>query len=645
VTYGLAGGGNSYERETRNQVSDTMSWTKGAHQIKFGVDFNILQDIARSSNNSGGNYSYSKATLGANINCPQSKANQIFCEWVQDMFPGDQSNDGRQGIHWSTYNQFHDTIFPGPPDTFRYVIPNHDYAGFLQDTWKARPNLTVNAGVRYDLQVISDLPNSIKNVLAGGTLPPGSFDPPILDQYTSVYPNEYDGIQPRLGLAWNVKKNTVIRADGGILVAKTEGHNIKNVISGAGEATTACTPSAAGSESTCLFQGSPQFATLTFPNVYWYQQDGPLSGILPAGALQTQVVCGPGFGLQFCAQPIPSPAFGIRGVDPNLRRPHVYTVNVAFEQQLAGGMNLSVSYDYSRGIDLPRGRDFNMGPAFDPTFCTTAAPTFGSPAGQTCPGLNIAEPYDIVDTNGVTQQTYITPLYSSLTPIAGNGTTIVGIPGLASNPAVAYSSRLDPRTGVLNGNSSTADSRYNGLIVALRKPMSHGLELVANYTYSVAKDNGEQGGGNSGTGQVGIPAIDPFNNAAENGYSGTDTRNRFTASVVYQPTLFENSSNKFAKQALGGWQLASAIIAQNGTHYTGMINSNSTQALNVTGFTRGSTASTTYTFSPLDGSMGGAGITSPGSPFAGQVGWLPRGGFVLPNLYNVDLRFTKQLAF
>src|ERR1700676_5071096 len=42
--------------------------------------------------------------------------------------------------------------------------------------------------------------------------------------------------------------------------------------------------------------------------------------------------------------------------------------------------------------------------------------------------------------------------------------------------------------------------------------------------------------------------------------------------------------------------------------------------------------------------MGGAGISSPGSNLAGRVGWLAPGSFVLPNLYNVDLRLGKQFA-
>src|SRR4029077_6545777 len=132
-----------------------------------------------------------------------TKRNLIFCNWLEDAyrlktFIGAQENSGQ---HWDTFNQFFDNIEPCFPSTFRYIFPNNDYAGFFNDSWKVRPNLTVNWGVRYDLQVITDLPNSVKNILAEGKLPAGSHDLPIFDTYTSTYPNEYEAIQPRVGAA------------------------------------------------------------------------------------------------------------------------------------------------------------------------------------------------------------------------------------------------------------------------------------------------------------------------------------------------------------------------------------------------------------------------------------------------------------
>ena len=43
--------------------------------------------------------------------------------------------------------------------------------------------------------------------------------------------------------------------------------------------------------------------------------------------------------------------------------------------------------------------------------------------------------------------------------------------------------------------------------------------------------------------------------------------------------------------------------------------------------------------------MTGAGIGSTGTPAGSRISWLPNGAFVLPNLYDVDLRLIKQVSF
>jgi len=254
-----------------------------------------------------------------------------------------------------------------------------------------------------------------------------------------------------------------------------------------------------------------------------------------------------------------------------------------------------------------------------------------------------------VDNNGVTTQAITLPFYTSRAAVTANGGT-----------APFFSSRVDPRTGVINGNSSTADSRYNGLIFSLRKPLSHHVEMLANYTLSKATDNGQQGGGNSGEGQVGIPAIDPFDNTLEQGTSGTDVRHRFTTSVVLQPDLDRIVPGKLAKTILGGWQMSTTFTAQTGGHYTALINSSTSKAATFTGCLPGQnpcaptttttvggvttttpSTLTTFTYVPLDGAMGGAGVNSPGANFAGRAAWIAPGSFVLPNLYNVDMRLEK----
>ena len=49
-----------------------------------------------------------------------------------------------------------------------------------------------------------------------------------------------------------------------------------------------------------------------------------------------------------------------------------------------------------------------------------------------------------------------------------------------------YTARLDTGTGLILNQVSAINSWYNGLVLTLRKPMSHDVELLFNYTYSKA---------------------------------------------------------------------------------------------------------------------------------------------------------------
>jgi hypothetical protein len=628
--YGSGGGSPGWTAEVRNQISDNFSVTRGAHSIKFGIDLNFIWENARGASSAGGNYAYSSAIpLSPNIGCtaPTSgsqTANTILCDWMVDVSgsnvqggtacsPSTLQTGCQIGQHFSTFTQLHDLRATSLSNSYLFQFPDDDYAGYIQDTWKARPNLTINYGLRYDAQLITHLPNSVAELLSEGLLPASSMDLPIFDRYLTNYANEYNGFQPRLGVAWNLRKNTVVRIDGGIFFAKTADHNVKGVLMGAAESTNPCVTNTAsgGIKTSCT-------GPLSFPNVYFDQVEEPLLNTQIPGAV-TPIVETPGSIL------LPSPNIGLHAVDPNIRRPRIYTAGLGLEQLLPGNMNLSISYNYTKGISLPRGEDFNIGGNFDTGLCSNAA---GGATPQQC-GEYVTKTYAVLDGNNNLVQTANGPLESTLN-------------FYSSTPG--FTSRVDPRTGLLNGNSSDVSTVYNGLIVSLRKPMSHGIEIVGNYTLSHALDNGEEGGNNSGEGQVGITALDPQNHKIEWGNSGTDVRNRFTASVVYAPTFASNLTNKVEKQVLDGWILSSAITAQSGTHYDALVQGSTAPNDVVTGYAPGAPASSTFTFTPLDGSMGGAGINSPGSNFAGRVAWLAPGRFVQPNLYNVDLRLTKQFT-
>ncbi len=163
---------NIQPTEDRYQIADNISWTKGTHQIKFGIDFALLRDTENALFNGPGSYTYGS---------------------IND-FALDYSG-ATTGKHWLSYTQSF-----GPLLTHASV---DNYAVFAQDQWRITRGLTLNYGLRYEYSTY--------------TQPPLNPDYPA----TGVLNQPGDNIAPRIGLAYSFNKNrTVVRAGYGIFYAR-----------------------------------------------------------------------------------------------------------------------------------------------------------------------------------------------------------------------------------------------------------------------------------------------------------------------------------------------------------------------------------------------------------------------------------------
>ena len=568
-TYGQLSPIPGYNAETRNQVSDNFSFTKGTHTFKAGFDANFIFDHIRISRGAGGQYNYTTAVaLNATTSgCPATGTGLIFCDWVFDVYG--VADGSKTGKHWTNFVQIDDTRFPkvDPVGTRAGVddLTDQDYAWYFQDTWKARPNMTVNAGLRYDLQLVP------------------SFDSPntrtaLTSFYTTQVNTDKGGIQPRLGIAWNIAKKTVIRAGGGVYFAKTATatYSASRRTSGLREQQFTCTPTGAGATGACV--------GLTFPNLLFQQQQTSLAPAFP-GSLAPIVSATPSGNL--CTD---NPLLcTIRGLDPQDVRPRAYMAEAGIEQQLPGNINLSVSYTFTRGVHFPAHYDSNVAKN------------------------SLVKGYDILGsaTGGPTQLTSFVPFFTT---------------------------RIDTTSGAILAEHSIATSTYHGMTVSVRKPMSHQIEVLANYTLSLATDSGAYNA-NAGSGMyLGSDGVlDPYNFRGEFGPSGTDTRNRFVASVIWQPTFAKNFSSGVIRAMLGGWNLATTLTASDGSHYSARLQSTAVQCAVLT-------SPCPIGFAGLDGGMTGTVLNSNGTPDPGRAAWLQRNSFILPAYHNIDLRLEKDFS-
>ncbi len=543
-TYG-SDNGSTRTNERRHQISDNFSFTKGVHTFKTGFDWNRIRYDARSAANSAGEYRYSSAvalpaivtdaggcTLNPSFGSSAQRANTTFCAWLLDLYGVDVS-DGLTGKHWANYNHAGDSsggtveFAPGfakpqgfvAPDTYIENFYSTEYAWYFQDTWKARANLTIDIGVRYDLQVFPR-PHTHNTYT------------PLLAIYTEKWPSEKKAIQPRIGVAWNFADNTVLRVGGGLYYSKSNASTFKTFSNGGDNPQINCIPS------DCI---SPEYTPgFTFPNIVFDLQDVHPGRPFTSSTLSESDQPVAGRGLDFPKGQNVCPC-NTRAMDPTQQRPRAYQAQVAIEHELPGSISASASYHFVRGLHLPYNSDVNVEPS-------TATKT-----------------YDVVNSSGVTQLTSTVPFFTTRTD------TLTG--AIYTN----YSG-ISQRYNGLILTVRKAPTSYGLEVVAnytLSKSRDGGQAGVLTGGEGFYTTHGFLDPFNRGS----TPLL-PF---GEEGFSTNDVRHRFTSSLVWQPGFGSNVSNAFARSVLSGWSISNTATISGGTRYSALIGSSRIQCLEPTG--------------------------------------------------------------
>jgi hypothetical protein len=492
-----------------------------------------------------------------------------FQDWIQDAFAGQPGDtDPFAGYHYNTFVQTIDKVNTAAGTQGKDDFWMKMYDAFAEDSWKIRQNLTVTLGVRYDIQ-LTPAPGLVNN----------NF-PPISTQYSGTIKNVADRVQPRLGFSWAPYAGTVVRGGYGLFSALNQGSTyyamrVENGVVQVNYNYTGCessigpTPPGASTPNRCTTvpsaANSLQYPFVPFPVT------GPAlsSAAIPTGGTAPSVN-GPAI--------LGSQSF--HGLDPNFVPPLSHEFQLAIEQAMPGKMTLSVGYVGTRAMRLPVFLDANL-------------------IGQTPSGVRT---YDVLNATGGIQEVLTVPVYRQ-------------------------QDRRNPNITSINTGFSVANTWYNSLAATVRRPFSNGLEVLANYTWARATDDGQVGGAN-GTFFGGDTPLDPNNIRRDNGPSDTDIRNRFTLSFVYQPKLFPD--NKIVKYALDDFLFSGGFIASGGQPiFMGM---------------NGTVFSGTGTSYGADGNIyGGAMSSSSGAPTTGRPPQIGRNSIYGPGFNDFDFRVARNI--
>ena len=516
---------NLHRIEKRWEIADDFTWNFGRHSVKFGVDTNYIPLTISAETNFGGEYQFSDQSLFLGL--PSFSPVQSYGLGLPESF---QQGLGLPNIKFS----------------------DKTIGAFLQDSWKIRPNLMLNYGVRYDFEFTPTFAASTPMAAAA-------------DQALGVMqgiPEDAKNIAPRLGLAWDPLKDgkTVVRTSGGIFYdhpplgiayqsAVEDGSKTPTTqFFGGTPCTTSDTlvfdPTRVNAAN--IFQGSLENANCLGANVTGYV--GSQQRFDPANIYIIRTLSNQGYLQPATFFPLISQPFGLATAQ-NFKFAYAEEADLQIEHQLGHGLTFLLAYDYSGGKHLAYQQDLNpenqtaLVANWERAVAAGAATPNSLPLEVDACGTGPAGAYYPAALLSFFRPSGINPSLTPVFPASCVAAASTAYPGLGVTVPFA-----SVTTEVSNGTSS-----YHALTANLKKSMGKHLEFQASYTWSHVIDLASD--------IYGLPQ-NSFDPEADRGNSSLDQRHLFVLSAVYKAGRYSGATA--LRHLLSDWTVAPLITIGSG---------------------------------------------------------------------------------
>ena len=549
--------GNSF------QWSDGLTWVRGNHTFKFGVDIR------------------------------RARFDQYYYFDVNGYFTF--NNSGPNAIVPGDGDQYAEYLL-GLTDTYvqgsgqREDIRSTAVYPFVQDSWKIKPNLTLNYGLRWEYTPPAvDISGHVETFRPGqnstvypcgitnsttywqnlgvgtptcantGSEPTGLVvpgDPGVPAGMTATY---YKAFAPRIGMAYSPSFSngplakvfgsngkTSIRAGWGLFY---------NPIEELVQAQFGAEPPFGGSSSLAdVFFNTP------FVNQADFSSPNPFNGIItPIKGQSTDLS-------------LFRPILLYGEFQPHLRSQYTAQYNLTFQRELSNSMMFQIGYVGSQGHRLLAAHDINPS---DPQTCLDMSniSQYYSPTGPNPnPAYSAAygcgptvEDSDWVLPAGSIPAGYTLHMPYGSVPQYGPGNPALNLVGLRPysspncNPTGApfTAGTGCPVDGVpvftdVFAEDTIAASNYNALEMMLQKRFSRGLQFQAAYTFSKSIDDGS----------TFEETLNPFNFRASRALSLFNSKQRFVVSYDWELPIAKRQG--FAGKVLNDWEISGITQFQSG---------------------------------------------------------------------------------
>jgi hypothetical protein len=498
-------------KEKEDQFQIVNNWTKiiGNHSIKFGVDLRYARNLRVPSDNDR--------------------------TGVNNFGNGPTSDGTTGGLGFATFilgdvTAFNRYTSAEAGETNAKEFQPRDFF-FAQDTWRATPKLTINAGLRYeyyapervngkDNGALLNLKTGYINVAGEGGLP--------LNMGVAAAKNTYN---PRLGVAYQYNSKTVVRAGYGRsfdlgVFGSTFGHVVTQNIP------------VLANQSLNNTGGNTGYAfNLSDPsnqNVPGVAGGAPANANSPLQAFASPAISAKG---QIAINEVipgsnPTTTIGqsvnVKARPFTMRLPTLDAWNAAIQRSLTSTLTLEVAYVGNKGTHTLSDGDGNNTNPNEPAIFLPAQYTTN----------NTALHYDPTVTTGVA---------------ADGGTSTLTLLRRYTNGTLPACGGPCNWTQDISYYGDDQDSHYNALQIKATKTASHGLSASANYAYQRGTDNAS--------------GFATWNKQSVIGPDSDVRRSAFTAYGLYK-LPFGQHGNFLEKAVLGGFEISPVVQWQSGLPFS-----------------------------------------------------------------------------
>jgi len=494
-------GYNNQPRDTTT-IADTVTKVWRGHTIKPGVDYRLIRFFPFQVFDTTGNFTFNSGYTQLDPNTGSATTGWGMASFLLGAYAS--------GANQAIYEY-------GTPVT----IFHHYFAAYVQDDWKVNSKLTLNLGLRWDVETgtqethdrLTTFDFRAPSPLSGRVPAPAdatvrSLRPNFaqlngllrfVDPSEAEWAADKKRFAPRIGLAYQLNSKTVVRAGYALFYLPVSLEVLGSV----------------GFNFT-ISSDQPD------PRVPQVLLNNPFPSGIPA-------IIGKSRGsLSLIGQ-------GITAVEERITSSYNQMWNLAIQRQVGRDLLAQIAYVGSRGVHLPV-NSFNLN-QLDPEF---------QKLGNTALGQQVANPFFGVITDPLSTLSRATVARSQL------------LRPFPQYTSVSYSRPL----------ANVGDSKYHGLQLSLQKRFTQGLSFLTHYTWSKSMDIGGTGSGIAFTDVTSIQNI--YNIRDEWSLSTQDVPHRFQVSGVYELPFghkkrFLGDTPRVADLLIGGWQVSGTYTWQSGT--------------------------------------------------------------------------------